>query len=85
MPVKPIPEGFHSITPYLVAERVARLLDFLTQAFGAQVTERMQRPDGSVMHAQVRIGDSMLTMWIATHQEDEPCGQMSNITRRPWA
>lgn len=62
MSVKPIPEGFHSVTPYLVAEGVARLLDFLEQAFDAQETERMQRPDGSVMHAQVKIGDSMLMM-----------------------
>lgn len=62
MSVKSIPEGFHSITPYLVADRVAPLLEFLKQAFGAEETERMQRPDGSVMHAQVRIGDSMLMM-----------------------
>lgn len=62
MPVKPIPEGHHSITPYLVVEGAAGLVEFLKQAFGAKETERIERPDGSVMHAQVRIGDSMLMM-----------------------
>ena len=62
MAVKPIPDGFHAVTPYLVVPGVARLIDFLKQAFGAEEVERMARPDGAVMHAQVRVRDSILMM-----------------------
>jgi len=63
MAVKPIPEGYHSVTPYLTIPGVARVIDFLRQAFDAQETHpRMQRPDGTVMHAEVRIGDSLMMM-----------------------
>ena len=63
MAVKPIPDGFHSVTPYLVVPGVAGLIDFLKQAFDAtEVHQRMTQPDGAVMHAEVRIGDSILMM-----------------------
>jgi len=68
MAVKPIPDGFHSVTPYLIVPGVAKLIDFLKQAFGAQVTERMDMPDGTVMHAQVRIDDSPIMMGEAKAQ-----------------
>ena len=59
---KAVPEGHHTVTPYLVVEGVARLIDFLKQAFGAEEKLRMPRPDGTVMHAEVRIGDSTVMM-----------------------
>jgi uncharacterized glyoxalase superfamily protein PhnB len=62
MSVKPVPEGFHTVTPYLVVAGVAKLLDFVKSAFDAKEIERHARPDGVVMHAQVRIGDSMIMM-----------------------
>jgi len=62
MAVKPIPDGFHSVTPYLLVSGVPRLIDFLKQAFDAEVTECMAMPDGTVMHAQVKIGDSIIMM-----------------------
>jgi PhnB protein len=62
MAVKPIPDGFHSVTPYLVVPGVAKLIDFLKQAFGARETERMAMPDGTIMHAQVTIDDSPIMM-----------------------
>jgi uncharacterized glyoxalase superfamily protein PhnB len=62
MAVKPIPDAYHSVTPYLVVPGVAKLIEFLKQAFGAQEVERMARPDGTIMHAEVRIGDSMVMM-----------------------
>jgi PhnB protein len=62
MPVKPIPEGYHSVTPYLVVEGAAALIDFLKQAFDATEVERMSRPDGTIHHAEVRIGDSIIMM-----------------------
>jgi len=62
MPVKPVPEGYHTVTPYLSVPGVTKLIDFLNQAFGAQETERIPRPDGGIAHAEVRIGDSMVMM-----------------------
>ena len=62
MAVKPIPDGFHTVTPYLMVPGVSKLIDFLTQAFEAKELERMARPDGTIMHAQVRIGDSIVMM-----------------------
>jgi len=62
MAVKAIPDGYHSVTPYLVVSGVATLLDFLTQAFEAHELHRMPRPDGTIMHAEVRIGDSRVML-----------------------
>jgi PhnB protein len=54
------PEGFHSVTPYLIVNGAARLLEFVQQAFGADNVYRFDRPDGTIMHASFRIGDSMI-------------------------
>lgn len=62
MPVKPIPDGYHTVTPYLLVEGVAKLATFLKEAFGAKQTLRLDRPDGSIMHVEVRIGDSTVMM-----------------------
>ena len=62
MAVKPIPDGYHSITPFLIVPGAAKLLDFLQQAFEAQELHRLPRPDGTIMHAEVRIGDSLVMM-----------------------
>ena len=60
--VRPIPEGFHTITPYLVVEGAPKLIQFLKQAFGAQEQFRLARPDGGIMHAEMKIGDSIIMM-----------------------
>ena len=65
MAVEPIPDGYHTITPYMLVENVAEYLDFLAKAFGAEETERMALPDGSVMHAEAKIGDSRVMMGAA--------------------
>jgi uncharacterized glyoxalase superfamily protein PhnB len=62
MAVKPIPEGYHNVTPYLVVRDVAALIEFLKRAFDAKETYRMPRADGTVMHAEVRIGDSNIML-----------------------
>ena len=60
MPVKPIPDGYHTVTPYLTVQGARRLIDFLKQAFDAKEDERMTRPDGTITHSEVRIGDSVV-------------------------
>ncbi len=60
--VKPIPEGRHTVTPYLVVSGVARLIDFAKQAFGAAEVYLSKRPDGTVQHAEIKIGDSIVMM-----------------------
>ena len=62
MAVKPIHDGYHTVTPYLVVAEVAQLIDFLKQAFGAAEIQRTTRPDGSIGHAEVRMGDSRVMM-----------------------
>jgi uncharacterized glyoxalase superfamily protein PhnB len=59
---EPIRDGFHSITPYLLASGASRLVEFIGAAFGGEVIFRKERPDGSTMHAELRVGDSMLML-----------------------
>ncbi len=60
--VNPIPRGYHTVTPYLTVEGVAKLIEFLKKAFDAKEKERMTRPNGTIGHAEVKIGDSMVMM-----------------------
>ena len=58
---KPIPDGYHTVTPYLTVRDAMNVIDFLKQAFGAKLThEVIKRPDGSILHAEVLIGDSLI-------------------------
>jgi PhnB protein len=57
---KPVPDGFHTVTPYLVVEDAGRLVDFVTAAFDATIISSHKRPDGKLAHAEVKIGDSIL-------------------------
>jgi PhnB protein len=66
MAVKPIPEGFHTVTPYLVVKSVAKLIDFLKRTFDAKVIEQHARPDGVIAHALVKVGDTHVMMGDAT-------------------
>jgi len=65
---KPIRDGFHTITPYLFVRGVPQLITFLSEAFSAQVLSRESRPDGTIMHAELRVGDSMLMVGEATDE-----------------
>jgi PhnB protein len=62
MSVKPIPDGFHAITPYLFTQGAARLIEFISTAFDGELKARETRPDGAIMHATMRVGDSMLML-----------------------
>ena len=66
--VKPIPEGYHTVTPYLTVKGVGKLIDFLKQALNAKDRERHLRPDGSIGHAEMKIGDSIVMMGEAGGQ-----------------
>ena len=61
MAAKAIPDGYHSVTPYLIVKGAAQLIDFVKEAFGAEETFRMPG-GGGIMHAEVRIGDSVVMM-----------------------
>jgi PhnB protein len=60
--VKPIPDGMHSLTPYLICANAAEAIAFYTKAFNAVEQFRLPGPDGKVMHACLKIGDSMLML-----------------------
>ena len=62
MAVSPIPEGYHTVTPYISVKSAPQLIEFLKKAFGAEEVSRHAMPDGRVMNAVVRIGDSIL--WL---------------------
>ena len=66
--VTPLREGFHSLTPYLIVEGAAKTIDFLKQAFGAEEKLRVPKPDGSIMHAEVRIAGSVVELADANDQ-----------------
>ena len=59
-PVTPIPEGFHTVTPHLVIKGAAAAIEFYKRALGAEVLARMDGPGGSVGHAELKIGDSII-------------------------
>ena len=61
-PVNPIPHGMHTITPHLVCKDAAAAIEFYKEAFGAVEVVRLPGPDGKLMHAMLRIGDSPLML-----------------------
>ncbi|HEX8854411.1 MAG TPA: VOC family protein [Thermoleophilaceae bacterium] len=62
MAALPIPEGYHSVTPYLAVDNAAQAIDFYTRAFGAQERMRMDAPEGKIGHAELQLGDSILML-----------------------
>jgi PhnB protein len=62
MPVKPIPDGYHTVTPYLYIKGAAEALEFYKKAFGATELFRMPMPGGRIGHAEIKIGDSPIML-----------------------
>jgi PhnB protein len=60
--VKPVPEGYGSVTPYLIVSGAAEAIDFYTRVFGATERMRMEGPDGTVGHAELKLGDSVVML-----------------------
>ena len=65
---KTIPDGYHTLTPYLTVPDGERMLSFLQDVFGAKLVERHNRPDGTLQHAELQIGDSKIMVGQATQQ-----------------
>ena len=74
--VKPIPEGYHNVTPYLIVNGAAQAIDFYKQVFGASEVFRFPRPDGRIAHAEIKIGDSIVML----ADEDPKAGAQSPQT-----
>jgi PhnB protein len=67
--VKPVPDGYHTLTPYLVVDGAEKIIKFMKDAFGAQFAfEPMKRPDGKIMHAELKIGDSIVMISDASER-----------------
>jgi PhnB protein len=62
MAVKPIPEGYHTVTPYLAVNDGAKAIEFYKRAFGAEERHRMEGPQGKIAHAELKIGDSIIML-----------------------
>ena len=76
MAVKPVPEGYHSVTPYLVVEDAGKLIEFMKDVFGAEETFRMGGE--TIMHAEVRVGDSVIMLGDA-NAENPPHPAMIHL------
>lgn len=72
--VRPIPKGYHAITPSLSQANAAQTIDFCKKAFGAKVRMRLDGPGGKVMHAEIEIGDSVLMLNDAMQEPAQPAG-----------
>ena len=59
---QPIPEGYHTITPYLAVEDAAKAIEYYKRAFGAKERVRMDAPGGKIGHAELEIGDSLVML-----------------------
>lgn len=66
--VKPIPEGYHTVTPCITVEGASRLIEFLEKAFDAEVQDKIFRADGKISNASIKIGDSMVMIFDAREE-----------------
>ena len=62
MPVQPVPEGYHTVTPYLTVDDAEAAIAFYGRAFGAKERSRMASPDGKIAHAELELGDSVVML-----------------------
>ena len=76
MSKSPVPPGYHTLTPSLVVRDAAAAIEFYKKAFGAEEIDRMIGPDGSIMHAEIKIGDSLVMLG----EENEQWGTKSPLS-----
>ena len=70
--VKPTSEGYHTVTPYIQIQGADKLIDFIKKAFDAKETERYLMPDGTIGHAEIRLGDSVIMISDAQGEDYKP-------------
>jgi PhnB protein len=70
MAVKPIPENYPRVSPYLIVKNVEKTMDFIQYVFDGKVREKMKTPNGSVNHGEISIGDSVIMMGRATESHE---------------
>lgn len=78
MAVKPIPDGYHSVTPYLLVPDVDGMIDFLKRVFDAEERSRAVDSEGNVMHSEVLLGDSIVMM-ASSNEQNPPTRSMLHI------
>ena len=78
MPAKSTPAGYHSVTPAIIVRGAAEAIEFYKRAFGAQEVTRMAGPDGKIMHAEIRIGDSVVMLG----EENPQWGTLSPLSTK---
>lgn len=72
--VKPIPKGYHAVTPALNQADAAKMIEFCKKAFGAKVRMNLAGPGGKVAHAEIEIGDSVVMLNDAVQEPAQPAG-----------
>ncbi len=78
--VKPIPTGYHSVTPYLVVSQGAKAIEFYKKAFGATEVMRMDGPGGTIVHAELQIGDSRIMLSDMVMQKEYAAPSLTTPT-----
>lgn len=78
MSAKSTPAGYHTVTPAIIVRSAAEAIDFFKRAFDAEEVSRMTGPDGAVMHAEIRIGDSIVMLG----EENEQWGTLSPLSTK---
>jgi PhnB protein len=79
--VSPVPRGYHTVTPAIMVRGAAQAIDFYKRAFGARELMRMAAPDGKVMHAELRFGDSVVFLGDEMPDQGKPSPQtLGNAT-----
>ena len=76
MPVKPIPENYPRVVPYLVVKDVAETINFVKKVFNSEETEKMTLPDGTINHGEVKIGNSVIMIGKANPQFPPPSAML---------
>jgi PhnB protein len=69
---KPAPNNYHTVTPYILVQDADKLIDFVKKVFDAKETERITMPNGSIGHAEVRLGDSVIMVSDAKGERYKP-------------
>ena len=73
MAVNPVPDGYHTVTPYLVCQEIEPVVEFAKKAFGAEINECLKNEDGSIRHAEIQVGSSVIMIGNPGDGSAMPC------------